>query len=367
MIKNLIFIFITLVALPLSTYADQRMIPLQNSLGSKRTIEYIKLTPQQAASLVKRLRANKHRHNSLQQQGIVPFNLIAAPPSAISLGMNGVPVLDQGPHDTCVTFAVTAALDAALYKQGDYISQLCNLELGEYLHEQNPQQPSGWDGAKAESILSQIKMNGIITKQYQTNFGCADVYQYPINNDGYQGNAMSISEFNKHSDAAAKNINWTTLYPKKNAADITLSPIEYLAMIKVALSHGHRVLLGTIILPIGSVGATSTYKVKADTWAVTPLVQETVDILLDNVEKQLRLNPHAEVSLPLHEMIITGYDDNAVSYDENNIPHTGILTMRSSWGANVGDHGDFYMNYDYFYALSLSTIELIPPEDFHAP
>src|SRR5437879_1335677 len=59
------------------------------------------------------------------------FNL----PPAINLGMNGVPVLDQGKHGSCVTFATTAAIDAVLGK-GDYVSQLCSLELGSTLEAQ---------------------------------------------------------------------------------------------------------------------------------------------------------------------------------------------------------------------------------------
>jgi hypothetical protein len=50
----------------------------------------------------------------------------------MQLGMNNVPVLDQGGFGSCVTFANTAAVDADLSK-GDYISQLCLLQLGRYL------------------------------------------------------------------------------------------------------------------------------------------------------------------------------------------------------------------------------------------
>ncbi len=63
----------------------------------------------------------------------------------IQLGMNDVPVLDQGRFGSCVTFANTAAVDAALNK-GDYISQLCLLQLGRYL-EKNAYIPSGWNGS----------------------------------------------------------------------------------------------------------------------------------------------------------------------------------------------------------------------------
>ena len=53
-----------------------------------------------------------------------------------NIGMNNVPVLDQGRHGSCATFAATGALDAALTKPSGelgYISQLCNLDLGNYV------------------------------------------------------------------------------------------------------------------------------------------------------------------------------------------------------------------------------------------
>ena len=53
-------------------------------------------------------------------------------PPSVQLGMENVPVLNQGIHGSCVTFAVTAAIDAVI-KKGDYISQLCPLQLGQYL------------------------------------------------------------------------------------------------------------------------------------------------------------------------------------------------------------------------------------------
>lgn len=50
-------------------------------------------------------------------------------PDQLMLGMNGTPVLNQGMHGSCVTFANSAALDALMGK-GDYVSELCSLELG---------------------------------------------------------------------------------------------------------------------------------------------------------------------------------------------------------------------------------------------
>ncbi len=104
-------------------------------------------------------------------------------PDQVYLGMNNVPVLDQGQHGTCVTFADTAAVDA-VRSNTDYISQLCNLELGSYFENQdneyNKQHPknkkevytSGWDGSFNQIVLGQMQKYGIVTKSYQTQYGC---------------------------------------------------------------------------------------------------------------------------------------------------------------------------------------------------
>lgn len=86
--------------------------------------------------------ALKHIH----QFSLIPSHSETLPlPDQVQLKMNKVPVLDQGRHGTCVTFAVTGAIDAVIGK-GDYISQLCNLQLGSYL-EQHGYGLSGWNGS----------------------------------------------------------------------------------------------------------------------------------------------------------------------------------------------------------------------------
>ena len=93
--------------------------------------------------------------------------------------MNNVPVLDQGQHGSCVTFAVTAAYDAVI-GSGDYISQLCQLQLGNYL-EANGYGYSGWNGSLGRYVLSQIDSFGIVTKAQEASYGCGGLYQYPGN------------------------------------------------------------------------------------------------------------------------------------------------------------------------------------------
>ncbi|OEH48898.1 hypothetical protein lpari_00043 [Legionella parisiensis] len=98
-------------------------------------------------------------------------------PKMVQLAMNHVPVLDQGAHGTCITFAITGALDAVIGK-GDYISQLCHLQLGNYLEKHGYAQ-SGWDGNYPISVINQIQQYGIVNKEKQTTIGCGGLTEYP--------------------------------------------------------------------------------------------------------------------------------------------------------------------------------------------
>ena len=49
-----------------------------------------------------------------------------------------------------------------------------------------------------------------------------------------------------------------------------------------------------------------------------------------------------------HQMVIYGYDDNAVAKDNHGDSHVGLLKLRNSWSSLLGNHGEFYMSYDYF-------------------
>ena len=90
-------------------------------------------------------------------KGIAPFKKSA---TSVDLGMANVPVLDQGAHGTCVTFATTAAIDALL-NQADFIDQQCNLALNKALGNDY------WDGADAPSqMIDPIKMYGIVSKNH---------------------------------------------------------------------------------------------------------------------------------------------------------------------------------------------------------
>jgi len=92
----------------------------------------------------------------------------SALPAAVHLGMENVPVLNQGIHGSCVIFAASAAMDAIL-KKGDYVSPLCSLQLGQYF-QNNGFMVSGWDGSLGGMVLAQMDAFGFMSKQDQKKF-----------------------------------------------------------------------------------------------------------------------------------------------------------------------------------------------------
>lgn len=270
-------------------------------------------------------------------------NLKAASPSllprSVQLGMNNIPALDQGRHGTCVTFAVTAAIDASL-NRGQYTSQLCLLRFGQYLERTN-WVPSGWDGLSASILLlDRINQNGLISLENQERYGCGGVYVYPLETETPSGE-MSKKIYDQYREMLSKDkIIWSFLWSKYGF----LFETDTVEKTKLALSQGNRVLVA-IILPrvyLGVAGATGQHHVPDDTWLLTSEIE-------NGISKKMAG----------HGMIVTGYDDKAYAVDRNGHTHRGLFTLRSSWGP-VADEGDFYMSYDYFDALTIEAIQIGP-------
>lgn len=258
----------------------------------------------------------------------------------IQLDMNGVPVLNQGNHGTCVTFATTAAIDAALGK-GDYISQVCQLTLGRYL-ENNTYTSSGWNGSWGRIVLSQMDVFGMVTKANQRLFGCAGLTEYPISGDSPTVE-LSLADYHVISSPLPQDqIGWSSIL---EAYEVTSDEIDMdytLSLVKQALNAGDRLTFGTLLLDVnqGVAGAVGTHNEKFDTWLLTPEIANDI-------------NNQAEFAG--HEMVITGYSDGAIAADEQGRVYHGLLTLRNSWGPKIGDKGNFYMSYDYFKALLLEV------------
>lgn len=252
-------------------------------------------------------------------------------PNQVQINMNKVPVLDQGIHGTCVTFAVTGALDAVIGK-GDYVSQLCNLQLGSYL-EQHGYGLSGWEGSYAINVINQIEQFGIINIEKQKKLGCGGMNYYPTTSYRNPKTFMEPEQYRSRSELIFGTVvNWSDVFQKTD-------PTKTLNEVKESLHSGDRLVFAVLLprIDLGTAGAVGKYKtwISKDTWVLTPQILNGIN----NIEAA-------------HEMIITGYNDDAVAVDNNGQKHKGLLTLRNSWGSSFGDDGEFYMSYDYFKLLS---------------
>ncbi len=313
-------------------------IPQNQSLNAKSATQNIKLlkiqlTDSALLALTKRTTAAINKA-SVQS---TPANL----PHQLDLGMNEVPVLNQGSFGSCVTFANTAAVDAALNK-GDYISQVCQLQLGLYL-EKNGYTPSGWNGSYGRLVLNQMDTFGIVSKEKQKTQGCGGLTEYPTNEMPTQETAMSPEQFHQLSENLGdKTVTWSPILDVFNALLDRTNTDKTINDIKVALNEKDRVTFGVLLLDfdLGMAGAVGTHNANFDTWVLTP-----------EIARDIYLRP----LFGGHEMIITGYDDDAIATDDQGRQHKGLFTLRNSWGEQVGDKGNFYMSYDYFKVLVIEA------------
>jgi hypothetical protein len=255
------------------------------------------------------------------------------------LGMNGVPVLDQGWHGSCATFANTAAVDALIGK-GDYISQLCHLTLGQYFEDNGQTYLSGWEGSFGYMVLNQMTEFGIIPKSKEQEVSCGGLKKYPSVS---YGTSMPLHEFKPFSEMPV-NFVWQPLLTLVDSLLFSVNMQPVLDNVKTSLKAGDRVTIGFLIDDSKGIGALGNYHVVNDTWVMTP-----------DIENRLKTNK-LEAG---HELIITGFDDAAVSVDANGVNHQGLFTLRNSWGEKAGDLGDYYMSYDYFLLMVLEAQRII--------
>ena len=189
---------------------------------------------------------------------------------------------------------------------------------------------------------------GVVSKDTQTSKGCAGVTDYPTSDWSSEGNAMTLNEFIQSSEDISSamytlpSLNFLSRFDAKFAD----SGNAYAALqnVKQSLAKGHRVLVGTFLWlsPYCSAGACATHNATQDTWALTPELQQP---------------PFGTGG---HEMVIIGYDDNAVATDAAGNQYTGLLKLRNSWSDSVGDQGNYYMTYDYFIKFAGEISEVVP-------
>lgn len=304
-------------------------------------LQKIQLSNQAQKAFANRINKIKASTYTYERGYAVSANQLSKLPSAINLGMNGVPVLNQGMHGSCVTFAIAASIDSLISK-GDYISELCSLTLGNALAENNPYYPTGWNGSIGPIVLNQFFTYGIVPKTIQETVGCGGLKSYPAFERTEEGMPTSPKEYQAMSESISNKFEWHTLFNSDLAfTDENFSPEKVLEDVKKTLNDNNRVSFGVLLdVAQGSVGAVGTINVKHDTWMLTPEIEEDVN--------------NAKVTAG-HEMLIIGYDDDVVVGDDNGHENKGILTLRNSWSEFAGDHGNYYMSYDHFKLMVSET------------
>lgn len=297
-------------------------------------LQKVKLTATAKQALIER--ANR-LHRSAHRPA---FTRHTSLPSQVDLGMNNTPVLNQGAHGSCVTFANTGALDA-LIGEGNYVSQLCSLTLGNYLEEQDPNYPSGWNGSWGPIVLKQLFDYGIVSMQNQKQYGCGGLTSYPLWDPSETGETTDPETYLSMSESIQNKFQWQPIINLEETFKGDEDPEEALAMVKNELNAGNRVTFGVLLdVYRGGNGALGSYKARHDTWMLTPSIEE--DARNDRIDAG-------------HEMIIIGYDDDAVVTSSDGTENKGLLILRNSWGSFAGDHGNYYMSYDHFKLLTLEA------------
>lgn len=367
--KNIRFIatFVSLVSLQTAIataephhFAAPIRVPalITNQAQSTNHVNHLKATPPRTRDVfvmnVPLTNTQKHLLQTFPDRPLtstLPLNEPFGLPQKVELGMNNVPVLDQGMHGTCATFATVAAIDAILNK-GDYISPLCMLEAGDYL-ETRSYYPSGWNGSWGTLVLERISEFGIISMENQRIKSCAGITEYPATDLNNTGTAMSLDEYISLSEDLNDHIFWYPIltelerFSTTNPFSAILLMEKTLMTVKSSLAakdaREHTRLTIGVILPVNhcNAGACGSYHQTGDTWVIS---------------KGIRNDQEPEYGG--HEMVITGYNDQAIVTDNEGMKHKGVLVLRNSWGDQHGDRGDFYMSYDFFkqYTLEVQAV-----------
>jgi C1A family cysteine protease len=110
---------------------------------------------------------------------------------------------------------------------------------------------------------------------------------------------------------------------------------------KQALKQQDEVTFGARLLDfdLGLTDAVGSYNSQFDTWVLTPKMVHNV---------------YLRTAVGGHQLVITGYDDDAVALDNEGHQHQGLLTVHDSNGS-AGNNQTRYMSYDYFKVLMIEA------------
>jgi hypothetical protein len=261
-------------------------------------------------------------------------------PKRFELELDNVPFLNQGKNGDCTFFSTITAITATVHPING-LSPMCLVQLDKYLRP-NP------DSMRVDNVLTLIKQYGIVPLNTQKEIGCAGVYNF----DPKQKISVPISpeEYQSKSEKFYKEqLSWRYLF---DAFSGLINPNGRLPRIKEALLAGRYVVLEYIVLPeIGlyGYGADGTHHIQNDTWIRNDSIDEQMFDQLFTFDTQEEGDGHA--------IVVIGYDDDATAIDSEGNTHRGLLKLRNSWGNKIGDHGDFYMSYDYMRDYGLAAIQ----------
>lgn len=314
--------------------------PSQTDLGNKFKFLNIPLSNRVITNLQNSVQAKNQKKLFSQKMN---------EPSSVDLGMNHTPVLDQGMYGTCVTFAVTAAIDA-LRGEGDYYSQLCLLQLGNYLSK-NSYVKSGWDGDVIEDAIQKIRLFGLIGISSQSNDGCGGLYSYPLDGIIPQSD-MNIVEYKRKSENIKDRVVFDAIQVHQYFNGQEDQQNLKLIKTKEALRNHQLVIFSVLLQDTNNTMGLTRHMDKFDAWVVTPKIKSNIE--------------HGEINQNKgHAMIITGYDDALEIIDDEGNIHRGFFKLRNSWGVkpagerdDIGDNGDYYMSYEYFKLFTAEAFAL---------
>lgn len=348
----LILAFSSSVAMAASN-PSVKLIQLKTSHSSTRTVAAL---PVKLSPAVFEMQRTRNFHLKKNTRNIQEDKF----PPEVNLTMNDVPVFDQGSYGTCVTFSVTAAIDAAIDK-GDYISQICLLQLSRNVT-QNTFWHSLWEGSSIKTLLSYIAQYGIISTADQAKGYCNKVKSYPLEyNEKYLKHKMSPAEYHAHSVNVYQDyrlepqilFNFTHVYSMDgwenriltigNNSDGWITPEESFAATRKSIAEGNRVILEFLFK--GDNMRVGTKNTENDTWFVNNALRSVF-----NAQHYLTESN----DWFYHQVVIYGYDDNITVRNANGESQTGVFLVRNSWG----EVGPEYMTYDYFKLMALEATSI---------
>lgn len=189
-------------------------------------------------------------------------------------------------------------------------------------------------------VLDQFFKYGVVSIDSQKEYGCGGMKDYPVWSTK-TGKAMKPEKYTDLSESIDDKYEWVSLLDLNYSFNDDYDGDEVIHRVKKELNNNHRVTFGVLLdVNYGSNGAVGSYKSGYDTWMLTPEIEE--DVINDSIDAG-------------HEMIIVGYDDNAIVRSYNGVENKGLFILRNSWGTFAGDHGNYYMTYDHFKLLTLEA------------